>query len=239
MKKILSASLSIALIVSVALLSLYALGVLGGDGISRVDVKDYTEFTFTGDLRNGRFTGYGSMTFPDGVQYSGNFAAGRFDGEGILSYAVSNWTFTGVFQEGRAVGGIFRDPAGETVAYERGETGDALEGIVWRYEGGFNDRGQNGTGTFTFADGSVYTGGFSRGLAEGEGTYTDASGRTVYAGDFKEGRFDGQGRYFSPEDWMYEGSFKEGLFDGQGTLTTETETSRGIWEKGVQITRYE
>jgi hypothetical protein len=79
-----------------------------------------------------------------------------------------------------------------------------------------------------------------RGFAEGVGVYTSAEGKTIYEGEFKEGDFDGQGRYYSPAGWIYEGGFKEGLFEGEGVITiSESETVRGIWERGVQITRYE
>jgi len=193
--------------------------------------KNYTEFTFTGSLRDGRFTDHGSVLFPGGEQYNGNFAVGRFDGEGTLYCETNNWNFSGVFREGQFSGGSFHIDGGEPVAYERGDT--------WRYEGGLNEHGQNGMGAFTFPNGAVYSGGFSQGFAEGEGTYTDASGRIVYIGGFKGGRFDGQGRYFSPDAWSYEGGFSNGLFHGEGVIVTDTDAIRGVWEKGVQITRYE
>jgi hypothetical protein len=230
---------AVSLVAAVVLSACFALGFFDGEGVSEVRDKDYTGFTYTGGLRNGRFTGYGSMVFQDGERYSGNFAAGRFDGTGRLACLTGNWNFNGVFQEGRVNSGTFYDHAGESVAYERGETADTLTGYTWSYEGGLSDRGQNGTGTFIFPDGSAYTGGFLRGLAEGEGIYSDASGRTVYTGGFKEGKFDGWGKYFSLEGWVYEGGFKDGLFDGEGAMTADTETVRGVWEKGVQVTRYE
>ena len=225
-------------VTAIALFACFALGVFDGEGISTVHEKDYEEFTFSGNLRNGRFTGIGSMSFQDGQRYSGNFALGRFEGEGTMYSPLPAWSFNGFFQEGRIGSGVFHDQDDMSVAYERGETADTLIGNTWVYEGGLNEHGQNGTGSFTFADGSVYTGGFLRGLAEGEGFYVRASGEVIYIGDFKEGRFDGQGRYTSPEGWSYEGSFKEGLFDGEGILIAETGIIRGVWEKGVQVTRH-
>ena len=222
----------------VVLFACFALGVFDGEGVSAVRDKDYDEFTFSGNLRSGRFTGFGSISFRDGQSYSGNFALGRFDGEGTMYGPPQAWSFDGFFREGRIGSGVFNDRDGVSIVYERGETADILHGDLWAYEGGFNELGQNGTGSFTFADGSVYTGGFMHGLAEGSGVYLNSFGDVVYAGDFKEGLFDGQGRYTSPEGWSYEGSFKEGLFDGEGVLTTETETVRGVWEKGVQVARH-
>jgi hypothetical protein len=239
MGKLKSAVISLFLIAGVGLLACFALGLFDGDGVTKVRERDYSEFTFTGNLRNGRFTGNGSMFFQDGARYSGGFSAGRFSGNGTLYDTDGIWNFSGVFQDGQANGGTFYPYGGENTTYERGETADILTGYRWKYEGGINESGQFGTGTFTFADGSVYTGGFSNGLAEGEGIYTDAPGRTVYAGGFKAGLFDGHGKYFSPEGWVYEGGFKEGLFDGEGVLVYDTETVGGVWEKGVQVLRHE
>jgi hypothetical protein len=230
---------AILLIVVVALLACFALGVFDGNSVSRVYDEDYNDFTFSGNLRNGRFTGHGSMEFQDGELFVGNFAAGRFDGKGTMYCADNKWSFDGYFRDGRVGSGEFQSQGGETVTYNRGETTDTLIAYTWTYEGGFTENGQNGTGTFTFADGSFYVGGFMQGLAEGEGTYTAASDGAIYSGGFKEGRFDGYGTYISPEGWTYEGNFKDGLFDGVGILFSETESTRGVWEEGIQVTRYE
>jgi len=225
-------------IAAIVLFACFALGVFDGEGVSAVRDKDYDGFTFSGNLRSGRFTGFGSMDFRDGQSYSGNFALGRFDGEGTMYNPPRAWSFDGFFREGRIGSGVFNGRDGVSIVYERGEITDTLYSSAWAYEGGFNDLGQNGTGTFTFADGSVYTGGFVHGMAEGAGVYLNALGEVVYAGDFKGGMFDGQGRYTGSEGWSYEGSFKEGLFDGEGVLSTETEIVRGVWEKGILVARH-
>jgi hypothetical protein len=175
----------------------------------------------------------------DGTSFKGSFADGRFDGSGTLVGSAERWRFEGSFRDGQIIKGRFFDEDGQAVRYIYGEAADTLIGRDWEYQGGFGERGQNGSGTFTFPDGSVYTGDFVRGFAEGTGAYISAAGTLIYEGEFKEGRFEGQGRYYSPEGWIYEGGFKEGLFDGEGTFSNETETVRGVWERGVQISRYE
>ena len=110
---------------------------------------------------------------------------------------------------------------------------------MWNYSGGLNECGQNGEGAFFFVNGFEYRGSFSHGLANGEGVYTAPDGNIIYAGSLKDGLFDGYGLYFSPEGWSYEGSFKEGLFNGEGTVTIDSNTIHGVWEKGVQTTRFE
>lgn len=223
---------------AIALFACFSLGVFGGDGVLRVDNKDYNEFTFSGNLEDGHFSSYGTVYFQDGDRFSGNFTEGRFDGAGVFYATAGHWTFDGVFQNGRIGGGTLITGSGQPVTFERGQSGGTLTADTWRYEGSLSERGQSGVGRFVFADGSVYTGGFLRGLADGEGTFADASGRIIYKGGFKDGLFDGQGTYFSSEGWTYEGGFKGGLFDGEGIVITEYETIRGVWEKGVQIRRY-
>ncbi|MCL2699025.1 MAG: hypothetical protein FWE68_01805 [Defluviitaleaceae bacterium] len=229
------------LIAALALLTCFSFGVFDGDGVSKVQGKEYTGLTFSGDLKDGRFTGYGTIDFHDGDMYYGNFSEGRFDGDGTL-HGVDNadgWRFNGAFEGGRVNSGTLQISLIEIVSFERGEAADYLNAQNWRFEGNFNQRGQNGEGAFVFADGSVYTGGFTQGLADGEGTYADASGRIIYTGGFAGGLFDGQGHYFSSEGWSYEGGFKVGLFDGEGIMTIEDEAVRGVWEKGVQTARYD
>ena len=131
MNKSITRIVSLILIAAVVTLALYALGVIAGDGTSKARDKDYAEFTFTGNLRNGLFTGYGVMSFATGERYSGNFAAGRFDGEGTFSCASNDWSFYGIFQEGQITGGVIRTD-GDAIAFERGETADALTGRAWR-----------------------------------------------------------------------------------------------------------
>ena len=61
----------------------------------------------------------------------------------------------------------------------------------------------------------------------------------IYTGGFANGYFNGKGVYYSPAGWSYDGNFKDGLFDGEGSVTEGGRSIRGIWEKGVQIKRYE
>ena len=230
--------LAVVVTAAIVLFACFSLGVFGGDGVLRVDDKDYNEFTFSGNLKDGRFSGYGAVNFQDGDRFGGNFTEGRFDGRGVFYATAGHWNFDGVFQGGRIGGGTLNIDDSDPVTLERSQAADTLTTDIWRYEGGLNELGQSGAGRFVFADGSVYTGGFSHGLADGEGELTDASGRIIYKGGFKDGLFDGQGTYFSSEGWSYEGGFKDGLFDGEGSVTTEYQTIRGVWEKGVQIRRY-
>ena len=56
------------------------------------------------------------------------------------------------------------------------------------------DSRRNGQGTETYADGTIYTGGFKDGKRNGQGTLTYADG-TMYTGEWKDGKPNGQGTY--------------------------------------------
>ena len=239
MKKTLKSIVPIVLIAAVAAMALYALGVIGANVITQAHVKEYDGLTFTGGLMNGRFSGHGTIYFHGGERYEGSFSDGYFDGEGSIFGKSGNLSFTGVFDNGQILEGTLYTEEGEAVTFVRGETDNALIGGSWSYVGGFNDRGQFGEGHFTFSNGSVYIGGFSRGLANGEGVHMDSKGSVIYTGGFKDGMFDGYGKYISSEGWSYEGGFEDGLFNGEGLIIIGTESIRGIWDKGVQTARYE
>ena len=244
MNRAVTSILTILLVAACAFLGLYATDVIGGDSISRVDEKEFDsgDFTFSGGIKNGLFDAYGSIAFDNGDIYNGDFTDGRFNGWGDYRHNDNShkneWRFNGIFEDGQSEGGTFY-LGSNTVRYEKDRTVDTLTGQTWSYSGSFNEHGQKGIGSFTFADGSKYTGGFLRGLADGEGRYVDAAGNIVYAGTFKNGLFEGQGIYNSPEGWSYKGSFKAGLFDGAGLIVKGSVVVRGIWDRGIQIERYE
>ena len=231
--------IAIAITLLIAFCACYALGVFDGDGVVKVENKEFSEFTYNGSLKDGLFDGHGSVFFPDGERFNGYFTGCRFDGAGYFSGVGGKWNFFGNFESGSISGGTLKSDLGEAVTLERTESADMLVSDKWLFDGSFNDRGQTGTGTFVFADGSEYTGGFLHGLADGDGIYADSSGRVIYQGEFKEGFFDGQGVYFSPDGWSYEGSFMEGMLHGEGVISMQDESIRGVWDRGVQVQRYE
>jgi hypothetical protein len=234
MKTILSV---IASITSIGFFAAYALWIVSNN-TSYADHENYSDVTYTGDVRGGLFSGDGMLFFTNEEYYSGHFSGGRFDGEGTYSDLTNRWYFTGFFSAGQLNSGVYNTGFLEEVTYERGEKTNILSSDTWRYKGGFNDNGQYGWGTFEFSDGSIYTGNFLNGLAEGEGTLSSNTGRVMYKGGFTAGQFSGQGHYFSPEGWSYKGGFIEGLFSGEGVIDTGAEIIYGAWEKGMQVKRY-
>ena len=245
MRKAVTPVVTVLFISAVAFLAVYGMGALDRDGASHVDYLDYgsNEFAFSGGVKAGIFSGNGTISLYDGGVFTGSFDEGRFSGYGAFynrgDTVQNDWHFNGVFQNGRTSSGTFYFEDDSEVVIDRESTDVTLTGPVWQYSGGFNERGQNGKGSFVFEDGSVYNGSFLNGLADGAGIYFDAKGRVVYEGDFRNGLFNGQGVYFSPGGWSYEGGFKDGTFDGEGTVTDGDRIHIGIWEEGVQIKRDE
>jgi len=221
MKKTINLIFAMILIAVVVFFGLYAMGILGNDGVVQVDQMAYVSggFTFSGELKDGQFSGDGTINFQDGSRYRGEFDDGRFDGEGAFhnndGTDAGDWRFYGTFQNGRAASGTFYLNDGAEITFDRSQAENTVVSPAWQYSGSFNESGQSGTGSFTFEDGSVYTGEFFGGLAHGQGIYT------------------------SSEGWFYEGSFQDGMFDGEGKITDGDSTNRGIWQKGIQVTRYE
>ena len=64
--------------------------------------------------------------------------------------------------------------------------------------------------TYTFPDGSTYTGAWKYGKPNGKGTMTDADGST-YTGEFKDGKRNGQGIITDADGSSYSGQWKDGL----------------------------
>ena len=238
-------TIRILVLAAIVLMAIYAAGIFDNGGLIYVDKLEYSAggFDYTGNLLDGKFSGYGMIDFWDGGTYSGGFADGRFSGEAVYSQGGdeddSRWGFTGVFHDGQTGNGAFNFGNGPAITYNRDQYADTFISPVWRYNGRYNERGQNAAGTFTFEDGSVYAGGFLDGSASGEGVLFDSQGNTVYTGSFREGSFNGRGVYYSPEGWTYQGQFEDGLFEGEGEVIIQDSTIRGIWERGVQTEHHE
>ncbi len=86
------------------------------------------------------------------------------------------------------------------------------------YRGELNKEGQpEGVGEFHHQDGSVYRGGFARGLFHGQGSLEYQDGR-CYRGEFQEGCLHGKGECSWNNGDHYKGSFYKGELHGEGTI---------------------
>ncbi len=106
-----------------------------------------------------------------------------------------------------------------------------------KYVGGYKDGKQHGQGTFTWATGSKYVGEFKDNKRNGQGTYTYGSksewAGDKYVGEHKDGKRHGQGAYSYNSGDEYVGKYKDGKRHGQGTWNwNDGRIWVGEWENG-------
>ncbi len=77
---------------------------------------------------------------------------------------------------------------------------------------------QHGEGTYVWADGSRYTGGFRKGLQHGHGSIAFRNGAS-YVGGWKDGKRSGSGTAIFPDGRVKAGRWKDNRFLGQATAS--------------------
>lgn len=88
-----------------------------------------------------------------------------------------------------------------------------------RYFGPLVDGKLHGEGRLEWEDGTVYTGGFEKGLMSGRGVLKDMD--FEYSGEFRKGHFEGRGELVRGDGTRYLGQFVRGHMEGQGRLETQ------------------
>lgn len=159
---------------------------------------------YEGSWAYDRQEGWGRYFFSNGQRYEGEFVAGRFHGQGTMFYADGS-RFEGLWEFGKQHGdGTWIYPNGQR------STGQWVDGIPKSEQDlpqtpqdGANpyDRNCNavfckdGTGTFTYSDGSRYLGEFLEGQPDGDGTVYYSNG-DKYTGGWKQNAPQGRGTLF-------------------------------------------
>ncbi len=155
---------------------------------------------YQGEVENSKWT-EGKITYADGSYYEGEFEDGFYSGDGYLSYPNGDfkdgsWHYSEQLKEshftGEALlhlenGDVF---AGE-IDYDQLLFGTYTFANGDVYEGGFDEDGTASTEgtdpcTMKYADGSTYTGGWLGGKWNGEGTYTDKDGNEFYSPEWDD-----------------------------------------------------
>ena len=137
--------------------------------------------------------GKGTMYYPSGNVYEGEWHAGKRHGHGKFTWVNGSY-YVGEFADGEMNG------RGEMVyAFSSGETPVQFVQAN-RYVGEFVDSKRSGQGTFHYANGSLYKGEWANDVKSGEGVFTSRDGR-VYNTDFLDGFISegGEKRVPSPE----------------------------------------
>lgn len=148
----------------------------------------------------GKGTGKGAYSWPDGMRYEGDFVDGKMMGKGVLTTSDGN-RYEGDFANDKMHGnGVMLKKNGD------------------RYEGGFANSKLHGKGTLTFIIGERYAGDFVGGKFTGKGIFTYSNG-DKYDGDFLDNKKTGKGVYTWSNGNKYEGDFVDGESKGAGVYT--------------------
>ena len=159
-------------------------------------------FSFEGELKNGKPHGTGKGLFSSGGQYNGDWAEGLFSGEGSWENGKGE-RYTGSWKAGKKEGkGTYQFADGT------------------RYEGMWKEDAPRGQGRRYLTDGSVYSGWWEGGQLNGEGTWKDGKGNR-YEGNWKAGQFHGKGTYFYKDGKNYSGTWNKNLRHGKGMMRWE------------------
>jgi hypothetical protein len=90
----------------------------------------------------------------------------------------------------------------------------------------------DGSGSYRYSNGAVYTGQFAYGKPNGRGEFRDAD-RSLYAGDFKDGKPHGQGKKRYENGNEYVGQFAFGTMSGEGSMVySNGHRYAGQWSDG-------
>jgi hypothetical protein len=144
------------------------------------------------------------------------------NGKGTMVYSTGH-KYTGEFKNGMRNGEGFMTLPGSRTLKGRFQYNAIFEG-TYTYADGKVFTGhwefleRNGRGTLKYTDGRVYDGEFKSGLRHGKGTLTWPSGRK-YEGDFVGGTRTGKGTLTYPDGRVYTGDFVEGGQTGRGVMT--------------------
>jgi len=163
---------------------------------------DRYEGTFENDLMSGDGSDGAECiyTYNNGAVYVGDFADGKFHGEGKATYSDGS-TYEGGFAGGH------REGKG-TYVFANGDT----------YTGEYVADKMEGNGVYLYANGDMYTGEYKANLREGKGTYVFANG-DKYEGEFVAGDMHGKGTYTLSGGEVYSGRFEHGqIVVGEGNI---------------------
>ncbi|XP_029386082.1 alsin-like [Echeneis naucrates] len=184
-------------------------------------------YTFTGDGRfkdahyhgswlGGRVHGRGTMKWPDGRTYKGNFKNGQEDGYGecIIPNKVLNKpdSYQGNWKDGKIHGfGKYK--------YANGEV---YEGCY--YEGQRHGYGMLSSGKRIRASSSVFIGQWLQDKRTGYGVYDDITRGEKYMGLWLDDQRQGSAVVVTQYGVYFEGTFKENKMSGSGLLLSDDDT---------------
>lgn len=149
------------------------------------------------------------------VQDDNIFLVSTNKNENII-FKISNLVIQGRASSGRNIARLSRDKWVEGIVRLPNLDSDFINGE--KYDGEYQNRKKNGTGSLTFINGEKYVGEFKDDKFNGNGVFTYLRGKK-YVGEFKDGKYNGYGVLDLGNRTKYVGEFKDGKYDGYGKLT--------------------
>ncbi|XP_047457325.1 alsin-like isoform X2 [Mugil cephalus] len=177
----------------------------------------FKDARYTGSWLAGRVHGRGTMKWPDGRTYSGNFKNGLEDGYGecIMPNKVLNKAdiYQGQWREGKIHGfGKYKYATGEV------------------YEGCFCDGQRHGygmlsSGKLARTSSSVFIGHWVHDKKTGYGVHDDITRGEKYMGLWLDDQRHGNAVVVTQHGVYFEGTFRENKMSGPGLLVSEDDTT--------------
>ena len=166
------------------------------------------ELVYTGEFKNAKYEGYGTLYLDGIVRYEGYFSDNLYNGEGRLYNERGALIYQGGFAKGLRSGkGMEYRPLTHTLSYYGDFVNDLREGsgvayeedgVTVQYRGSYLAGFREGEGSYYENGKLVYQGQFSQDLYEGSGTLYDADGTILYQGEFSQGSRQGAGTVYDP-----------------------------------------
>ncbi len=215
-----------------------------GEGKIIVHVPGQGEKVYTGEMVQGQRSGIGTLYFPSGATYAGQWASDTFWGTGRYRFANGD-VYSGAFMSGRRTG-VGRMEYANGNSFQGQWQDDRRVKGQYNYKNGniytgeYRNNAMEGIGRFQWADGSSYEGGWAADKAEGIGRFTKpGSGGYVYEGGWKANKKDtgddGElARVLYNNGDEFQGQFMRGKMTGEGTLVgKDGKEQRGQFIDGV------
>jgi hypothetical protein len=193
-----------------------------------INTKEYSNGSYTGQIKNDTENGYGTFRWDNGEVYEGYWVIGERSGKGKYTFKSGD-IYEGDFINNNRTGkGKYTWKENRDI-YE----GDFVDGVrtgkgkyTWKesgdiYEGDFINAAKSGKGKYTWKEsGDIYEGDFINNVRTGKGKYTWKESGDIYEGDFINAAKSGKGKYtYKILGDVYEGDFVDLDFTGKGKYT--------------------
>ena len=204
--------------------------------------------TYSGEVRNNKPHGYGTVTDKYGTTETGTFVNGvemgrfvvefyngdRFEGE-CRAKDCRDAKGTYYFSDGSKFVGELKDGMKNGNGVQT--WGEGSESAGARYEGEFNDNMKHGKGVYYFPNGDKYEGEYKNDKVHGNGVLTRGKqsqwAGDKYEGEWREGSRNGWGNYSyakGPSKY-FDGELIEDSFNGYGKLIyNDGSIYNGFWK---------